>query len=475
MAEEYSARMSEQVRTSGVDLAFVTTRTHNQVIKNNQEDLPISQNASSVRGTYHVLRDSTTVTDTKKDSLSTYKSGNIRSIQWDMGGHLTPQLAIRTEDDGTTSLYSHMLQSWNMFRNHSFGSKIDGKNYDTTETKDTPLGLVGTGYKARPIQRVYGTWVANAPKFAYGPTRDSRVKLLDANGDDASVAGSTAAVKGVIMHGTDSHLPVSEPDDMADGTLLDVTAPATQGHLFVKGVGTLTFVPHDPTQVGLVSLGQRCKMGVEFEIPGEDSSFTSAVLSRDTDGRLQKSGGASAPTLHNTHGDSSIDNMIGLERFYKHSLANLPTGYTHDSVTARDNCLYAGAPGVVAFFANDEDVENLADTYIGGLGIPFVDGQNLPVFSAQPWVSRKGWVDVIPDDDKFFLGNTFETFGSAAPQLVSGSDLTQATPLLLKLDYQEPAASNMYAPRKDTDNFTSFVQIDSVLRLQPDGLLISSV
>ncbi len=452
MAEEYSARMSEQVRTSGVDLAFVTTRTHNQVIKNNQEDLPISQNASSVRGTYHVLRDSTSVTDTKKDSLSTYKSGNIRSIQWDMGGHLTPQLAIRTEDDGTTSLYSHMLQSWNMFRNHSFGSKIDGKNYDTTETKESPLGLLpNVGYRSRPIQRVYGTWVANAAQC--GGLSSKHIVAVTHH-----LYGSTATVAGQVD---------------------------------VKGVKTLSFVPNDPTQIALISVGQRCKMGVSEAIDGEQTSAGTRILQRKDDGSVVVAVNGDADELPNPLVGLSLANVAttgaGLDRFYKAELSG-PPGYEHDNVGSRDNCLFAGASYPCTWSVDTTQATSgttqtqvassdgdFPHKFVGGLAIPFTDGSNLPIFSRQIAVSAAGWVDVMPDDDKFFLGNTFETFGSAAPQLVSGSDLTQATPLLLKLDYQEPSASDMYAPRKDTDNFTSFVQIDSVLRLQPDGLLISSV
>ena len=62
--------------------------------------------------------------------------------------------------------------------------------------------------------------------------------------------------------------------------------------------------------------------------------------------------------------------------------------------------------------------------------------------------------------------------------MVSGADLTNMTPLHVRLAYENVSAGDLntfYAPSHDTDPFTTFVHVDSVLRLQPDGTLISSV
>ena len=58
--------------------------------------------------------------------------------------------------------------------------------------------------------------------------------------------------------------------------------------------------------------------------------------------------------------------------------------------------------------------------------------------------------------------------------LVSGSDLTNSTPLHVRLRYST-AGGTFYEKRENSDPFTSFVHIDAVLRLTPSGELISSV
>jgi hypothetical protein len=66
-----------------------------------------------------------------------------------------------------------------------------------------------------------------------------------------------------------------------------------------------------------------------------------------------------------------------------------------------------------------------------------------------------------------------------SPNLISGADLTNATPLHIRLNYKDQTASTgdeQYFENMHTqDVFTSFIHIDSVLRMQPDGTLISSV
>ena len=83
---------------------------------------------------------------------------------------------------------------------------------------------------------------------------------------------------------------------------------------------------------------------------------------------------------------------------------------------------------------------------------------------------------ILPIDDSFFLGCNFETHPESS-DLVSGSDLTNATPLHLRLEYAGTAngTANFFEGRDNNDPFTSFVHIDAVLRLQEDGTVISSV
>jgi hypothetical protein len=105
--------------------------------------------------------------------------------------------------------------------------------------------------------------------------------------------------------------------------------------------------------------------------------------------------------------------------------------------------------------------------------VPFVDGQRRPILSKLPGFKQAGWVDIIPSDESFYIGCSFETHPEEI-SLVSGSDLTNSTPLHVRLRYSE-SAGDFYQPMDGSDPFTSFVHIDAVLRLTPSGELISSV
>lgn len=426
MGEQYSQKLSEQIRTQGADMSFVTYRSHQQPILTNTVDLPISQNSASVRGVYTVMRSTEVANSAEHDSLSTMKSSNLLSAQWDLGGHLTPQLGIQLKNDGHKHMYSHTLQSWNQFRNHAVGSTITEKNFASTDTKDTPRGLYGSGYQAQPIRRVYGTFVANGPKFAVSSDDISNEFTATAN---QAIDGVAAALNG------------------------------TNGATAVKGVPTLHFVPDDPTQISSIPMGQRCKFGVSAAIHGETTANTDHVFSKSDDGAL---------------GDVSGATSMGLDRFYLHEVTSKPQGYEHDNIKTRDAVLYAGAPTAIAWGYTTPTAMTPASKHVAGLAIPFCDGQNNPVFSKQACVHGRAWIDCLPDDSSFYIGCNFETHGSTLPDSVSGADLTNLTPLMLKLEFQQESESNIYEARKDTDIVNTFVCIDAVLRLANDGTLISS-
>ena len=74
-----------------------------------------------------------------------------------------------------------------------------------------------------------------------------------------------------------------------------------------------------------------------------------------------------------------------------------------------------------------------------------------------------------------------ETFQQASG-IVSGSNLTNATPLHIQLEYQAmedevgnaAAKLNFYEYVNKSDVLTTYVHTDQVLRLAPSGTLISS-
>jgi hypothetical protein len=133
--------------------------------------------------------------------------------------------------------------------------------------------------------------------------------------------------------------------------------------------------------------------------------------------------------------------------------------------------MYAGAPCQVAWAHTAKGA--VARSAVCGIGIPFVDGQRRPILSKAVGAKIEGWCDIVPSDESFYIGCSFETH-QENPELISGSDLTNSTPLHVKLQYSTDTA-DFYEKWETSDVFTSFVHIDSVLRLQADGTLISSV
>ena len=421
-SEEYNAKFSQQLRERGVDISFDTFKTHNSVLTDDTMDLSISQNAASVKGVYHILRDKNKYQSNLYDSLSTYKSGNLEEIQWDMGGKLTPEFPLKLKDDGITNMYSHNLQSWNMFRNLSLGCSVDDTNFASTEASGAPKGNGATNsYQAMPVRRVYGTWVANG-KEAYDETKYSDKGHLEWDDTDVGKA------------------------------------------LFTHTVPTLSFVPDNVSDIPLVEMGMRCKMGVSADIASE--ATTNQLTEVDI------VGSTSYTNLDKT--------TLGLDRFFKTISPASATvmGTNNNNLVDGKNVMYAGAPCNVAWAHGVGANPAVGKTArpreaVSGLGIPFVDGQRRPILSKETGFKQAGWVDIIPSDASFYIGCSFETHPEEV-SLVSGSDLTNSTPLHVRLRYSS-GAGDFYEPRQSSDPFTSFVHIDAVLRLTPSGELISSV
>lgn len=86
-------------------------------------------------------------------------------------------------------------------------------------------------------------------------------------------------------------------------------------------------------------------------------------------------------------------------------------------------------------------------------------------------------MDLLPDDSDFYISANFETHHESG-RLISGSDLTNATPLHVVLEYdtnKTQGITNYLEYREDNDIMTNFVHYDAILRVEPDGTLISSM
>jgi hypothetical protein len=438
---EYNAKFAQQLRTRGIDMSFSTYKTHNTVLTSSSIDMSISQNSASVKGVYHVLRSKDKYQSANYDSLSEYKSGNVKEVQWDMGSKLFPEYPLKLENDGIVDLYSNNLHSFNMFRNHALGSSIDDTNFWSTEAKSKAGGYNVSGdsaFKTTPVRRIYGTWVANGKEYydkaKYGPLKTS------AYAPAVALAGNTAAAID-----TQINLAVNTAIDDLHGQMLEMTVATGQKNPLTglllgadntvecyHCVPTLSFVPDDPRDAHQIDPSMRCKIGVaEADKPQQETTPNGNV-------DIQSSRAVDRGTPNFSNLDLTT---LGLDRFFTtgpgnaytvhaNAVAAKNTNYEHNS----KNIMYAGAPTSVAWAhtAHAGGANPIAARQVAGIGIPFVDGSGRPILSSRVAAAFKGWVEVLPEDNGFYIGCNFETFPEETG-LVSGSDLTNATPLHLRL------------------------------------------
>lgn len=495
---DYNNAFEQQLRTQGIDISYDTYVTHNTTLNAHSVDLQISQNAKSVKTVYQVLRSKDDVQNLAVDSLSTYKSGNLEEVQWNLGGRELPEAPIKLKHDGITTLYTNNLNAMNMFRNYSLGSGISDETFASTEPGAVPLGVnSASGYQALPIKRIYGRWVANSAQV----TSVTQVGAAD-----------HAAAQGKLVSASNMIMTIGSDD--AAGTERTST----------YRVPTLTFIPDNARELGLIQPGLRCKMGLDA------ASFTAINAGEATAGgnlALKEHGSVAAPAVANDMnaagtipdpiGTSSgfLSNVLsnknaangaaragaaavaasanlGLDRFIR-SAAAVPFEDSPDALAAnftdtataaqgRNNrreksrqVIYPGSPSPVLFGHEGNTGGTAAEKLACGIGIPFVDGNNHPIFSRSAMVYGSGWCDVIPTDEDFYISQNFETH-SETSKMISGSDLTNSTPLICRLTYTSAnnTATNFFDMRENGDVLTSFVHVDSVLRIEPDGTVISS-
>jgi hypothetical protein len=224
----------------------------------------------------------------------------------------------------------------------------------------------------------------------------------------------------------------------------------------------------------------RCKIGVAAADKPEDETTPNG----NVDIQVTRAADLGTPNFSNLP-----TTTLGLDRFFTtgpgnaytahaNAVAAKNTNYEHDS----KNIMYAGAPTSVAWAHSVTDATGaaganpIAARQVAGIGIPFVDGSGRPILSSRVATAFKGWVEVLPDDSGFYIGCNFETFPESQ-DLVSGSDLSSSVPLHLRLEYDAgvDSTTNFFAMKDNSDPFTSFVALDAVLRVQPDGTVVSSV
>ena len=427
--QDYNAIFERQLRTDGIDISYSSYRAHTTSINTPKEDIQISQNAKSVKGVYSVLRSKNTYRSALHDSLTTYKSGNLKEIQYNLGGREYPTFPLKLENNGFTQLYAQNLNSWNMFRNHALGSGIKDNTFASTETTAIPYprNAVATA-TIQPLRRIYGRWFCNQPQKTNDDTSHSFTV-------GQQTGFNTAAEVFVV--------------------------PKVTTRNYVK---TLTFRPNDARDLNAVQMGIRCKMGVRLADASSNTAVAVTAGIANLEGSFSNIFGSATPVNH----------KFGLDRFYGDVPAGTLNAKGHNRGHNAPNVIYAGAPA--PFSHGSIGTGGAVDQLGWGIGIPFVDGTNKPIFSTTDF-SQIGWLDILPDDSDFYISANFETHHESG-RLISGSDLTNATPLHVVLDYdtnETQGTSNYLEYREDNDIMTNFIHYDGILRMEPDGTLISSM
>jgi hypothetical protein len=300
------------------------------------------------------------------------------------------------------------------------------------------------------VRRVYGRFVCNG-KEVYTKKRltiPANVKPEEVREISGEYIPQTIAVS---------------TKDPAGQVTLDGTNGAVTVH-YTHTVNTLHFVPDHARDVSIIDQSMRCKIGVGTD-PADEAGAA---------GDITETAGVYSDLSTHT---------LGLDRFFKAAPGNAYSGAaTKNNMYEEDgaNVMFAGAPTQVAWgygaVPGVGGQVTVPEAYVGGIGVPFVDGMNRPILCKNAGISFEGWVEILPEDSSFYLGCNFQSH-QESPNLVSGSDLTNASPLLVKLQYDEVgnSSTNLYEARDPSDQFTSFVAVDSVLRILPNGDVVSSV
>ena len=95
--------------------------------------------------------------------------------------------------------------------------------------------------------------------------------------------------------------------------------------------------------------------------------------------------------------------------------------------------------------------------------------------AANPTNGKVVCLDLVPDDSDFYIGQSFETH-EEHESMVSGMDTTNTVPLHVNLKFAPgTAAGGANLPVKTSDLLTAFLHYDAVMRIEPDGSVVSSM
>jgi hypothetical protein len=464
--QDFNMVFEQQLRTSGVDIAYHTYRSHTQsLISGDDQTIQISQNSKSVKGCYCVMRDKNKYRDYRYDSLSTYKSGNLQDFQFDLGGRLFPEGRLKCQGNAYGNAYASNLNSFNHFRDQGGGSEIDRKTFSASQTETIhPRSGTGTGLKCNSTKRMYGKLASGVlySSYAIDVTKQTDNRHLQCFGtifqpddlDDISDFKLGERYKVSTLNSVNSTAVGADQTVQSDSdyhknteiTLGDPSDTTNDAYLYVVGYGDVV-VAH--TQVSGTSIETKGYINltgcVHFSSKAKD----------DTTGLLVKKGGPMQASPY-----AGIADITGAAAGQKKfgsgaakgggSVVDVATGATAAKLSAS----VAGSPLAIC-----------QDVVVKDVQFNYKDGDKSRFF----WHSCV--LDQVPDDSKFYIGMNFETHNEHE-SMVSGTDLTNTVPLHLNLKFS--GSNNIQEKVNTGDVITSFIHYDCILRIEPDGNTVSS-
>ena len=458
--QDFNYLFEQQLRTAGIDMAFHSYRSHHHSLQSGTDQvIQLSQNSKSVKGVYVVMRDTSKYRSTNYESLSNYKSGKIQQYQFDLGGRLFPEFPVSILNNGSAVAWASNCNSFNHFRDQSTGTSV---TKDTFSPEGTNAVLSASGITSFNMPIVESYW-----GYLY------------------SNSGAT------------NHLGYGKPGiPLAD----DISYLGTKGLAgaanFIRESG-LYWRPCDCRQLGDIKLGDRFKLnwGTSAKV-AEDSAldryYKSAGASnkvtghRETDGTTQ-AGGSDGGFLFVTGVGVTIyrRQLQGIMKAIPGcvQLSRMIDGCASDQATT------LGTRTLPA--AGEEDLGKVTINMPPTMAVEVlptlaynVGARDATVTS----VSNKGdnqtdalcYIQKVPDDTDYFIGQSFETH-EEHESMISGMDTTNVVPLHINLKFSSTknlaTGVNPYfnSDIKQGDLLTAFLHYDAVLRIEPDGSVISSM
>lgn len=458
--QDFNYLFEQQLRTAGIDMAFHSYRSHHHSLQSGSDQvIQLSQNSKSVKGVYVVMRDQAKYRSSVYESLSNYKSGKIQNYQFDLGGRLFPEFPVSILNNGGAQAWATNCNSFNHFRDQSTGTSITPDTFspEGTNTVHKAAGKSNTlvNFDMPVTESYWGFLYSNSS--AVNQTAYGRVGAALA--DDATydiVSGfpdfNYIMESGVYWRPCDCReLKDIKCGDrfklnLADATFADdanlkryynSSAGQASGYRETNGADTggssdggFLFV----TAVG-VTIHRRQVKGVLETIPG------CVQLSRMVDG--------CASDHRLTLGTRSIIKSAEVDSSL--ATSNVPPTMAVDVQPAANiNTL----------------VKSVAHTAV------LTQGDNS--------LAAMCYIQKVPDDSDYFIGQSFETH-EEHESMISGMDTTNVVPLHINLKFQTTAnnaegkSKYMNADIKQGDLLTAFLHYDAVLRIEPDGSVVSSM